>query len=357
MNPADLVRLKTLYPHCDELIEKTCRWAESPGHFICFLDSPEYPPLLKEISRPPEVLYIRGNPKYLKDPQIAIVGSRQMSAYGRRNTQAFAHFLSQSGLTITSGLALGVDACAHEATLKAGGATIAVLATGIDLCYPKGHERLLEQITEQGAVISECPLGTPPLKTGFPRRNRIISGLSIGTLVIEAAIQSGSLLTARSALEQNREVFAIPGSIHHTLSKGCHALLKMGAKCVESGSDILEECRALLTEHLAGHSILKVSEINPQNLLDNLLNPQGPFKNLTPLTPLNPAEPHDKCAALDPDYRRLLQAVGTETTQVETLLQITHINPNEAASMLLMLELDGWIEQVHGGYIRKYERS
>lgn len=326
-------RLERLYPHADALIEKTLRWAESPENQICFLDDPTYPDLLKQIPNPPKVLYVRGNIQYLKDPQIAIVGSRQMSPYGRQNTQAFTKFLSEAGLTITSGLALGVDACAHETALKTGGATLAVLATGIDLCYPKQHEKLLEQIIQQGAVISECPLGTPPLKTGFPRRNRIISGLSVGVLVIEAAIQSGSLLTAKAAMEQNREVFAIPGSIHHALSKGCHALLKNGAKCVETAQDILEECRILITEQLKNSY-----ELPKLNLSENHI------------TPLNPAVPRDKCRAFDPEYEKLLDAIQIKHTPMENILTDSKLDPKTAASMLLMLELDGWIEQTSGGY-------
>lgn len=327
------------------LLEKTSQWLAQDQCFIIFLESSQYPQLLKEIHRPPEILYLQGNIKILEEPKIAVVGSRQMSDYGKDNAWAFSKFLAESGLTITSGLALGIDGVAHEAALSAGGYTIAVLPTGIDQCYPRSHASLLNKIISsgQGLVISEFPLGTPPLKTGFPRRNRIISGLSMGVLVVEAALKSGSLITARTAMEQGREVFAIPGSIHHALSKGCHELIKTGAKCVESGSDILEECRPFLGGHL-GKDIYRAHKITTQMTQLNLLEAHG-----------TPGEVMDESVtglAADQDYRALLEIMGPEISRIDDLIQAVNRPAREVASMLLMLELDGWLEQVNGGYKR-----
>ncbi len=351
-NKLYIKNLNSLYLHSPELITKTMQWLEKEHHYILFLEAPEhkdlYPKLLRQIHRPPEVLYLQGNIKILEEPSIAIVGSRHMSAYGKDNAWAFAKFLAESGLTITSGLALGIDAVAHESALNAGGYTIAVLPTGIDQCYPRSHDYLFKQISESGngLLISEFPLGTPPLKTGFPRRNRIISGLSMGVLVVEAALKSGSLITARTAMEQGREVFAIPGSIHHALSKGCHQLIKSGAKCVESGSDILEECRAFLGP------MTQLS--HPLMTQLNLVEPHGTPGNFSSGPDLVQDLAQDLTGlAADPDYQNLLRAINFKTlSRIDDLIQSTQLPARDIASMLLMLELDGWIEQVSGGYMR-----
>ena len=210
---------------------------------IALLDAfdPRYPPLLTHLRAAPALLYVRGDLETLRLPQLAIVGSRSPTLPARCHAMRFAAELSRQGLTITSGLALGIDAAGHEGALRAGGRTVAVLGSGLDRIYPAQHRQLAARIAASGALISEFPRGTAPLRMHFPQRNRIMSGLSLGTLVVEAARGSGSLITADFALEQGREVFAIPGSIHNPLTRGCHALIKSGAKLVESTRDIFEE--------------------------------------------------------------------------------------------------------------------
>ena len=365
-NKALRVQLEAIYfdhKNLEDLIQKTIQWAQEPQHYILSSQDDHYPSLLKHISNPPKILYAIGNLDLLASPQIAIVGSRQMSPYGEKNTTAFANFLARAGFTITSGLALGIDVTAHIAALKSGGNTLAVLATGLDNCYPKQHQSIFDQIiqTGRGLIISEHPLGTPPLKTNFPRRNRLISGLSLGVLVVEAAIKSGSLLTAYTALEQGREVFAIPGSIHHALSKGCHELIKKGAKCVESAEDIIEECRAglgLMAESIRfeqistryselrpflahdkspekGSDINKINKIN-KNIKNNINNPINENLSLT----------------LDPEHQVILDCMTLDSSivKIDDLIEKTGIKPHKIASMLLLLELDGWIQQAPGGY-------
>lgn len=218
-------------------------------HLIAF-DDPRYPALLKEISRPPPLLYVRGNPDCLALPQLAIVGSRTPSPTGADNALQFARFLAGNGFVITSGLAKGIDGQAHSGAVSVNAQTIAVLGTGIDRVYPLQHRSLATQILANGgALISEFPPGTKAEASHFPQRNRIISGMSQGTLVVEAAVKSGSLITARMALEQNREVFAIPGSIHNPLARGCHQLIREGATLVESAADIVEQLGGLLAWH------------------------------------------------------------------------------------------------------------
>ena len=209
-------------------------------HYIGFSD-PQFPDLLNQIPLPPLGLFTRGNIELLNQPQIAIVGSRNASPGGKRSTEAFAEALTSLGFTITSGMAAGVDRHAHFGSLSSGNATIAVMGTGIDRIYPYSNRGLYKKISERGLVVSEFPPGAPPRRAHFPQRNRIISGLSLGTLVVEAGIRSGSLITARLAAEQGREVFAVPGSIHQPTSRGCHYLIRQGAKLVESVSDIIEE--------------------------------------------------------------------------------------------------------------------
>jgi DNA processing protein len=222
-------------------IEKAMRWAEDPGRMVLTLADIAYPAQLLEIPDPPALLYVAGNAKLLSSPALAVVGSRNATPQGLKNAHAFARALSDANMTIVSGLALGVDSAAHRGALEARGSTIAVLGTGIDVTYPRRNVQLADEIALRGALVSEFPLGTEPLAGNFPRRNRLISGLATGCLVVEAAVDSGSLITARLAADQGREVFAIPGSIHSPLSKGCHALIKQGAKLVESAQDVLEE--------------------------------------------------------------------------------------------------------------------
>ena len=224
-------------------IDAAMEWQAIKGNAIITLGDAHYPKNLLDIGSPPVLLYATGHVEVLQRDAIGIIGSRQCTAAGIGNASAFAQALSQAGLCIVSGMAAGIDAASHQGALAVGGATIGVLGTGIDLNYPKVNARLFEQMRERGCLISEHPLGTPALREHFPRRNRLIAGLGLGVLVIEAARQSGSLITAKQAINANREVFAIPGSIHSPVSKGCHQLIREGAKLVESAQDVLEEIR------------------------------------------------------------------------------------------------------------------
>jgi DNA processing protein len=224
-----------------EAIEHSLAWASQPGQSIITLADAGYPPALLEIADPPSVLYVRGNPDLLHRRGLAVVGSRNATPQGTQTAESFARHLAAQGLCIVSGLALGIDAAAHRGALAAQGETVAVIGTGADRIYPARNKDLAIAIAERGAIVSEFPLGTPAVAYNFPRRNRIISGLARGVLVVEAAPESGSLITARLAAEQGREVFAIPGSIHSPVARGCHKLIKQGAKLVETAQDILEE--------------------------------------------------------------------------------------------------------------------
>lgn len=224
-----------------DLLQAGLNWLQGPDNHLITRDDPAYPPQLRELPDAPRWLYVKGDPAWLARPMLAIVGSRNATPQGLRDAQAFAQALSDAGLTIVSGLALGVDAAAHEGGLAGLASSVAVVGTGLDRVYPARNRELAHRLAAGGAIVSEFPIGTPPLRNHFPRRNRLISGLSMGVLVVEAALQSGSLITARLAGEQGRDVFAIPGSIHSALSKGCHRLIKQGAKLVESAADILEE--------------------------------------------------------------------------------------------------------------------
>jgi DNA processing protein len=220
-------------------------WAEAPGHHLVTLADAAYPPQLLQIGDPPPVLYVTGRPESLLRPMVAVVGSRNATVIGQSNARAFARVLSEAGFAVVSGLALGIDAAAHEGALEGRGGTVAVVGTGIDRVYPAAHAPLARGITADGALLSELALGTRASTSGFPRRNRLIAGLARAVLVVEAAVHSGSLITARQAAEFGRDVFAIPGSIHSPLARGCHALIKQGAKLVESAEDILSELGAV----------------------------------------------------------------------------------------------------------------
>lgn len=227
----------------DELVAQACAWSEGADQHVVTLVDPDYPPALLEIPDPPTLLYVRGRLELLKRSALAIVGSRNPTPQGVLNAERFAAAFADAGLVITSGLALGIDAAAHRGALAAGGDTIAFVGTGIDRIYPARNRELALEIGTRGAIVTELPIGTPVAAANFPRRNRLISGISRGVLVVEAALESGSLITARLAAEQGREVFAIPGSIHSPQARGCHQLIKQGAKLVESAVDVLEELR------------------------------------------------------------------------------------------------------------------
>jgi DNA processing protein len=222
-------------------VEKALQWTSRPGHTLLTLADTDYPRQLLEIPDPPLLLYVAGKVRLLSSPALAVVGSRNATPQGVKNAHSFARAFSDAGLTVVSGMALGVDTAAHRGGLEGHSSTVAVLGTGVDVVYPRRNETLSEEIASKGALVSEFPLGTPPHAGNFPRRNRLIAGLARGCLVVEAALDSGSLITARFAADQGREVLAIPGSIHSPLSRGCHALIKQGAKLVESAQDVLEE--------------------------------------------------------------------------------------------------------------------
>lgn len=304
-----------------ESVNRDLEWCENPQHHILSLRDPGYPSLLREIPASPPILYIHGDPELLQSPQLAMVGSRNPTPNGRIMAQDFARHLAGVGLTITSGLALGIDAASHKGALEAEGFTIAVMGTGLDRVYPARNRELAHAIAERGVLVSEYPLGTTPRPENFPRRNRIISGLSLGTLVVEAALQSGSLTTAQHALDQGREVFAIPGSIHSPLSRGCHRLIREGAKLVETAEDILSELSPL-------SGALCCPEKNHEKQLDI-------------------PEP------LDQEYARLLEIMGYAPTPVDQLVSLSGLTAEEVSSMLLILELQGYVGSSPGGlYIR-----
>lgn len=298
-------------------VEHDLRWLEAPGRRCLTFDDPAYPPALKEIADPPPVLFVRGDPAVLSNRQLAIVGSRNPSPLGLRYAHDIACALAGDGWTVGSGLALGVDAAAHRGALENGGTTLAVAGTGLDMVYPARHRELAEAIVEAGgALVSEFPTATPPQAANFPRRNRIISGLSQGVLVVEAALRSGSLITARMALEQGREVFAMPGAVNNPLARGCNALIKQGAKLVETAEDILEEFGGWTTP--------------PAN---------------------RPASQEDD-SDLDSELRALLKSVAYGPTSVDTLVEATGLAPEAIGAMLLLLELRGYVACADGGYCR-----
>ena len=306
-------------------------YIESQSGLHCLLyDNPLYPRLLREIPRPPPLLFVRGDPTCLSLPQLAIVGSRSPSGGGAENAERFAHYLAERGFAITSGLALGIDAAAHRGALRAGGKTIAVMGTGINLIYPSRHRQLAQDIIDSGgALVSEFPLGTASHACNFPQRNRIISGLSGGTLVVEAAVQSGSLITASYALQHDREVFAIPGSIHNPLARGCHQLIRQGATLVETAQDIVDQLAGLLS--------YKRQEVKSTKALQPELFPEVD------------AEEESGLSALEQD---LLKALGYDPLPVDLLAERTGLDVGNLSAQLIGLEIKGLIQQVGACYQR-----
>ena len=300
-------------------IDDDLRWLESSGCRLLASTSVEYPELLRQSPDAPAVLWIRGRVATLSEPQLAMVGSRNPTAGGRATAREFAARFARLGLCITSGLALGIDAACHEGALEADGLTIGVLGHGLDVVYPRDHQLLADRIAASGALVAEFSPGTPPLAHHFPRRNRIIAGLSQGTLVVEAARDSGSLITARLAATAGREVFAIPGSIHNPFARGCHELIRQGAKLVERVEDVLSELRI--------------------SLCHQLLAPP----------PTDPAGTPRAGPALDKEYKILLDALAFEPASVDSLIERTGLNSASIASMLLILELDGHVAPHPGG--------
>ena len=296
-----------------EHLDTAQRWLEDPANQVVTFADNAYPRLLLEITDPPPLLYVRGNPALLDHASLAVVGSRNATQQGVSNAEAFSRELSEGGFTIVSGLALGIDAAAHLGGLAASSSSIGVVGTGLDIVYPARNRNLAHRLAEEGALVSEFALGMPALASNFPRRNRLISGLARGCLVVEAALRSGSLITARYALEQGREVFAIPGSIHSPLSKGCHMLIKQGAKLAESSQDILEELGVMV--RYRGNTKGSDDEISPDN--------------------------------------PLLAALGFDPIDLDTLCQRSGLTPDTASAMLLTLELEGVVSRLAGG---KFQR-
>ncbi|MEJ2535399.1 MAG: DNA-processing protein DprA, partial [Gammaproteobacteria bacterium] len=318
----------------EERLAADLAWLEEDAHHLLTLESEEYPPLLRRIPDPPAALWVVGDPGALWQPQVALVGSRNPTAGGIDHARDFAAELARMGFTITSGLAAGVDVAAHRAALAvAGGRTVAVMGTGPDLVYPARHVNDAARICERGALVTEYAPGTEARKGHFPQRNRIISGLSLGVLVIEAGVNSGSLITARMAGEQGREVFALPGSLHNPLVRGCHRLIKQGARLVESTADIVAELGPLAVE-LAGDLRERLAaEAEPPPLEE----PGGSAPQLPE----------------DPDYARLWNALGYDPEPIDRVIERSGLEARAVASMLLLLELRDLVEHHPGGRVNR----
>ena len=301
-----------------EGVQRALAWLEFSGNAIVTLADSAYPRLLLEISDPPAVLYCRGRTELLNRPALAVVGSRNATVQGNGNAEQFARSFSAAGLTIVSGLAQGIDAAAHRGGLSGEGSTIAVLGTGVDMIYPRINAALGEEIASRGLLLSEFALGTKALAHNFPRRNRLISGLAQGCLVVEAALASGSLITARAAAEQGREIFAVPGSIHSPLSKGCHALIKSGAKLAESAEDVLSELSAF---HRSGHASTRAAQAPTATTVD----------------------------ADEP----LLACMGFDPADVDSLCTRAGLPAEKVSAELLRLELAGRVTVLPGGLYQR----
>ncbi len=296
---------------------RTREWLQDDLHSLVAFGAADYPELLSQLPDPPQLLYVRGDSSVLHLPSLAIVGSRNPTGGGARNAFEFARYLGRNGFCIVSGLAQGIDAAAHRGALDAGAATVAFLGHGIDIVYPAQNRDLAAAIAEHGALVSEYPLGSQPRKAYFPQRNRLISGLSLGTLVVEAAQRSGSLITARLAAEQGREVFALPGSIHNPLARGCHRLIRDGAKLVESARDIVSELAPL-----TGH-VRQIAE-------ESCATPAASER-------------------YDAEYVKLRGHLGHDPASIDDLAVASGLTAAEVSSMLLILELDGIVEKLPGG--------
>lgn len=319
-SPSALDALRS--PGVDRGVERALDWLKGEACALVTLADEAYPRALLEIADPPPVLYLRGRVELLGWPALAIVGSRNASAQGESNAAAFARALSDAGFAIVSGLALGIDAAAHRGGLAGASSTIAVLGTGIDVIYPRTNAELTARIGREGLLVSEFPLGTPAAQHHFPRRNRLISGLARGCLVVEAALPSGSLITARTAADQGRDVFAIPGSIHSPLSKGCHALIKTGAKLVESAEDVLAELSGVRAHPVRGER----------------------------------AAPRHTAARSAP-AGGLLGHMGHDPVDIDTLCQRSGLSAEQVSAELLRLELDARVSALPGGFYERLETA
>ncbi len=340
-------QIKRLHAGYESEVNRDLAWLETSNHGILFYDSPAYPPQLLEIPDPPFALFYIGDVDYLQQPQLAMVGSRSPTAAGRQTAENFARHLSTAGITITSGLAHGIDTASHQGALKGIGGSVAVVANGLHTIYPKANTQLAEAVSQNGCVITESAVGVAPHKGLFPRRNRIISGLSMGMLVTEAAINSGSLITARHAMEQGREVLAIPGSIHNPLAKGCHKLIKSGARLVETAQDILEELIPLVNSCSISHTTGSGNECNSQMGVKVVGN-ESRHRSTKP-GGIEEQIPHE---ILDPEYQMLLKHMEFEPTCIDELVERSCLSVSEIASMLLILELQGEVVAQNGLYSR-----
>ncbi len=319
----------------EKRIESDLRWLADENHHLLCWDNQNYPALLRRIPNPPAALFVDGDPGCLWQPQIAVIGSRNPTSGGLAHARDFAMSLARQGMTITSGLASGIDSAAHAAALDAGAVTIAVNGTGLDKVYPASSRALAERIRSQGAMISELPLGSPPKRQHFPSRNRIISGLSLAVLVIEAGLNSGTLITARKAAEQGRDVFALPGSLHNPMAKGCHRLIREGARLIETTSDIMQELGPMAAElHM---------EINQQ--LDLLSKPKNePDKQPTSL---------QQNLLDDAEYKLVWEILGFDPKPMDIIIEQTGLKASAISSMLLMMELKGMVKRHSSGlYLR-----
>jgi DNA processing protein len=294
-----------------DALQTTEDWLSDPLNKVLTLADADYPQALLNIADPPFLLFVKGRLDLLNAPALAIVGSRNATPQGLRNAEAFAQAISDAGLCIISGMAQGIDAAAHVGGLRGKGSSVAVVGTGLDKVYPAANRELAHQLAQQGCLVSEFPLGTPPMAANFPRRNRIISGLGLGCLVVEASLQSGSLISARMALEQGRDVFAIPGSIHAPQAKGCHALIKQGAKLVESAQDILEE----LGDYVAPFRAAATATVEPE----------------------------------------IFAHLSDQPIDIDTLAQRSGLTIAALSAILLPLELDGRIATLPGGLLQRLD--
>lgn len=320
-----------------QTIERAQQWLAQERHHLLCWDDEDYPALLRRITGPPAAIYVDGDPGCLWQPQIAVIGSRNPTAGGLEHAHDFASTLARMGMTITSGLASGIDTAAHRAALEAGAQTIAVNGTGLDSIYPASSRKVGEQIPLQGAMVSELPLGSKALRQHFPSRNRIISGLSLAVLVIEAGLNSGTLITARKAAEQGRDVFALPGSLNNPMAKGCHRLIREGARLVETAADILQELGPVAAE-------LKMEIQQRLKLPDS--GGSLPGKN----TP-SPRLTGSKVPGLldDSDYSAIWEVLSFDPKPVDSIIETTGLKAREVSSMLLMMELKGLVKKSSNG--------
>jgi DNA processing protein len=333
----------------EALLRTDLAWLDEPSHHLLTWGSERFPPLLKDIPSPPAALFVAGEPEVLWQPQVAVIGSRNPTAGGKDNARDFAGELARRGLTVTSGLAAGIDSIAHEAALDAGGTTVAVMGTGLDQVYPASGEALAERIRGRGALVSELPPGTPAKREHFPARNRIISGLSLGVLVIEAGLRSGTLITARLAVSQGREVFALPGSIHNPLAKGCHRLIRDGAKLVESVAEVIQDLAPMagqLADCLRGELAAAKQAIGSGS--------RGRGSAEPGLLDLDAIDPQ---LVQDPEYRQLWSCLGYDPKPVDAIIEQSGLTARAVSAMLLMLELRGMVEAHRGGAFSRKKRG